>query len=187
MKPILGPILYRFADDVVVGDLLEEFREERVPKVGRMRAEIWYARQIISIIWHGIPSGLLILCLLSSLCAGWLCLMELRLQHRGFVSRSYMDSLFLVQALLAPLAVPAQRSAGWLRSITYALTGLVLIYAVAAVYGDLSNPHFEGYALVAGILFIMQSVATYIALIRKNPESPVRVLWKVCSRRLRKF
>lgn len=171
MKPILGPILFRFADDVVAGDLLEEFREERVPKVGRMRAEFWYARQIISIIWHGTPSGLLSLCLLSVLCAGWLCLMELRLQHRGFVSRSSMDSLFLVQALLAPLAVLARRSAQWLRLITYALTGWVLIYAVTAVYGDLSSPHFEGYALVAGILFITQSIATYVWLIRRNPIS----------------
>ena len=187
MKPILGPILFRFADDVVAGDLLEEFREERVPKLGRMRAELWYARQIISIIWYGIPSGLFILCLLSALCAAWLCLMELRLQHRGFVSRSYMDSLLLVQALLAPLAVPARRTAGWLRPITYALTGMVLIYAATAVYGDLSSPHFEGYGLIAGTLFITQSVATYICLIRKNPESPVRVLWKACSRRLRKF
>jgi len=163
MKPISERLLLWFADDVMAGDLLEEFREERLPKLGRMRAELWYARQIVSIAWHGIPSGFLILCFLSVLCAGWLILMEIRLQHRGFGSRSFEDFLFLVQALLALLTVAARRAES-LRAVTQALTGFAFIDAAMAIFKNVSASHFEGYAIIAGTLFATQSIVTFLTL-----------------------
>jgi hypothetical protein len=170
MKPILGAVLLWFADDAVAGDLLEEYREERLPKSGRLRAELWYLRQILSLVRHRIPSGLLISWLLSVLCAGWLVAMETRLQHRGFVTRSYNDSVVIVQVLLALFAVSARRAEG-LRSVTWGLTAFVLLDAASALFEDLSAPHFEGYALIAAILFITQSALTLATLWRRRVPS----------------
>ncbi len=50
MKPRLSSVLLWLVNDEAVGDLLDEFREERLPNLGRIRAELWYAREIGSIV-----------------------------------------------------------------------------------------------------------------------------------------
>lgn len=35
--------------ETISGDLLEEYREEQLPRFGRARANYWYARQLISL------------------------------------------------------------------------------------------------------------------------------------------
>src|SRR5438552_18938253 len=43
---ILGALLPLDMRETVSGDLLEEYRESRVPKVGEFRADLWYWRQV---------------------------------------------------------------------------------------------------------------------------------------------
>ena len=45
--------------DTISGDLLEEYREEILPKRGAIGARIWYARQVVSFV-HPLAWGLLI-------------------------------------------------------------------------------------------------------------------------------
>jgi len=45
--------------DTISGDLLEEYREEILPKRGAIRAQLWYARQVVSFV-HPVAWGLLI-------------------------------------------------------------------------------------------------------------------------------
>jgi hypothetical protein len=45
----------------ISGDLLEEYRAVRIPALGRLRANLWYAAQIISLLWPLIrPAALVI-------------------------------------------------------------------------------------------------------------------------------
>lgn len=45
--------------DTISGDLLEEYREEILPKRGPVRAQLWYARQVVSFV-HPVAWGFLI-------------------------------------------------------------------------------------------------------------------------------
>src|SRR3954468_24641011 len=36
----------------IPGDLLEEYREIRRPSLGRLRADTWYIRQVLSVLWR---------------------------------------------------------------------------------------------------------------------------------------
>jgi hypothetical protein len=45
-QALLDLLLRADARETVCGDLLEEYREARIPKVGRLRADLWYWRQV---------------------------------------------------------------------------------------------------------------------------------------------
>jgi hypothetical protein len=45
-RALLGLILTAEARDTVSGDLIEEYREARIPRLGRWRADLWYWRQV---------------------------------------------------------------------------------------------------------------------------------------------
>jgi hypothetical protein len=38
--------------DSISGDLLEEYREARRPALGRLRADAWYVKHVLSMLWH---------------------------------------------------------------------------------------------------------------------------------------
>jgi hypothetical protein len=38
--------------DSIPGDLLEEYREARRPALGRLRADAWYVKHVLSMLWH---------------------------------------------------------------------------------------------------------------------------------------
>ena len=38
--------------ETVAGDLLEEYRLVRQPSLGSLRANIWYTRHVLSVVWH---------------------------------------------------------------------------------------------------------------------------------------
>ena len=45
-------ILVRPPDaESIPGDLLEEYREVRRPSMGRLRADVWYAKHVLSVLW----------------------------------------------------------------------------------------------------------------------------------------
>jgi hypothetical protein len=43
------------------GDLLEEYRVAREPALGRLRADVWYGRQVLGFLWRAIWPGVLVL------------------------------------------------------------------------------------------------------------------------------
>ena len=46
-------ILVRPSDaESIPGDLLEEYREVRRPSLGRVRANMWYVRHVVSVLWR---------------------------------------------------------------------------------------------------------------------------------------
>ena len=55
LRALLRPSDY----ESIPGDLLEEYREVRRPSLGRFRADAWYIKHVVSVLWHLIlPSAL---------------------------------------------------------------------------------------------------------------------------------
>ena len=55
-------VLVRPSDaESIPGDLLEEYREVRRPSMGRLRADVWYAKHVLSVLWRLVwPSAIAI-------------------------------------------------------------------------------------------------------------------------------
>lgn len=56
---VLTPFLREADVDSVPGDLLEEYREVKVPALGVTGANLWYVRQVLSVAWHALWPSLL--------------------------------------------------------------------------------------------------------------------------------
>jgi hypothetical protein len=66
MERILRAMLKKRDRDTISGDLLEEYREDIFPAKGRIRADLWYLWQTLSLI-EGANFGLLLGSALSAL------------------------------------------------------------------------------------------------------------------------
>ena len=90
----------------------------------------------------------------------WLGFMALVLRHPGFERIALLAALFALQSLLVVavtarwLVGPGWRVLSWIGAAAIAWTG------VRVVLDNLSSSHFEGYALVIGILLILQALLT---------------------------
>jgi hypothetical protein len=49
---LLRSLSQRADRESIPGDLLEEYRAVRLPSVGAARANWWYVRQVLSVLWH---------------------------------------------------------------------------------------------------------------------------------------
>ena len=66
-ESLLKRVLNARDRESILGDLLEEYREERLSNLGRARANLWYIRQMLSIAFfqafRGSPRKRLLICL----------------------------------------------------------------------------------------------------------------------------
>jgi len=102
----------------------------------------------------------------------WLGVMFVVLHRPGFARGALTALLFVVQSLLA-IAV----ANGWLAGLVWRALSLVgaaglLWFGVRTIAANLSSNHFEGFALIIGILLIGQALTT--ALLSKS--APIRQL-----------
>ena len=58
---ILRTLLRPTDRESISGDLLEEYRAVRRPALGPLRADVWYIRQVVSVLWRLIWPGALVL------------------------------------------------------------------------------------------------------------------------------
>jgi len=165
--------------EAISGDLLEEYREERLPTLGRMRANFWYFRQVTSIVslqrFQGGPMKgvLLCLCFFSLAALAWLGIMETVLHHPGFVFRIAVDLLLATQSLLTILFLILRGRSGM--KIPVAIGGgWIVAFGISTIVSILRAAHFEGYILVIGFALILQGALTVFvaALSVDRPASP---------------
>src|SRR5689334_3924006 len=80
--------------ETISGDLFEEYWQEQLPRVGSLRANIWYVRQVISFLsirsLGGLPmkAGLTCTSLFTAAIGCWLLTMEQILRHSGYAERT---------------------------------------------------------------------------------------------------
>src|SRR5579862_7809792 len=51
-QALLVYLLRRSDPESIPGDLLEEYRDVRRPRLGRLRADAWYVRNVLSLFWR---------------------------------------------------------------------------------------------------------------------------------------
>jgi len=161
--------------ETISGDLLEEYREEQVPRRGSLRANVWYVRQSVSFLstrsFGGPPmkAALTWMAVLTAAAGVWLIVMEHALKHAGYAGRMGIATFIVVESLATLLFVALGR-----RSI---LRGLVLVGAVtvgllgvSAIKGILGARHFEGFVLLIGSALVAQSLLTIAVVVRARRE-----------------
>ena len=135
--------------ETIPGDLLEEYREERLPLMGGARANFWYLRQVAGIAcfqpFQGGPMKrvLLCLCFFTLAATAWLGIMEIILHHPGFGLRICLASLFAGQSLTIIFFL-IFRGRKW-RFLLMLAGGLTAIFGISTVVSILKAAHFEGY------------------------------------------
>ena len=157
--------------ETISGDLLEEYREEQVPRFGSLRANVWYLYQALSLIsvWDLLGSVLkrpLIGISLFTAAAGvWLAVMENILQHAGYAGRTVIAAWMTVQGV-ATLLLPMLDGRAILRALLAAGAVALGLFGAAAVERILEAPLFEGFVLLIGCALVTQGLLTVVVVFR---------------------
>jgi len=163
LERMLQCCLSRRDRETISGDLLEEYREEQVPRFGRMRANVWYLRQSISFLsvrsLGGPPMKAALTCMsIFTAAAGvWLAVMENILKHAGHGERTAVAVCIAIQGL-ATLLVLLVNGRLIFRALVLMGALAAAILGVTAIKRTLDAAHFEGFVLLIGSALIVQAV-----------------------------
>jgi hypothetical protein len=161
--------------ETISGDLLEEYREEQAPRSGALRANIWYLRQILSLIplWDLVAvrlNQLLMVATVFIVAAGvWLAIMENLLKHAGYPERTLIAASIVIQGVATLLLLLVGGRRLFRAFVAIGATALTLLGA-SAIRGILERPHFEGFVLLIGSALVVQGFLTLVAVLR--PRHP---------------
>ncbi len=161
--------------ETVVGDLGEVYADEKLPRLGRFRANVWYGWQVLSFVpyrFHSLRAPvpvLMSMCVFTGLCGVWLGAMDLRLRHPGYLGREWIAGAIVLQAVTTLLALryPQRRA---LRRDALLGCAAIMFLASKAAWGVLHRAHFEGYVLLIALALAVQAVLTFTTLAR--PAAP---------------
>jgi hypothetical protein len=155
--------------EIVSGDLLEEYREVQLPQLGPMRANIWYARQLISFLaarsFRGstMSASLTWMSTLTALAGIWLAVMENILRHPGYAGRSAIAACIVLQGLATVLCVMWQGRSVF-RAIVLAGAVAIAVLGASAIIRILNAPHFEGFVVLIGAALIAQAMLALVVV-----------------------
>ncbi|HEY6454690.1 MAG TPA: hypothetical protein VIY90_05340 [Steroidobacteraceae bacterium] len=155
--------------ETISGDLLEEYREVKLPHLGAMRANIWYARQLISFLaarslgGSAMRASLTWMSALTVLAGVWLAVMENILRHPGYAGRSAIAACIVIQGLATVLFL-MWHGRPMLRVIVLAGAVGVALLGAAAIIRILNAPHFEGFVLLIGAALIAQGMMALLVV-----------------------
>ncbi len=164
--------------ETISGDLLEEYREEQLPRSGSIRANYWYLRQLVSFAAIRILGGSLLkqaltLASLFVLAAGvWLGVMENILKHDGYVGRSAIAVCIAIQGLATLLFILLNGGAA-VRNLIMAGAVATLLLGGSAILKILRAQHFEGFVLVVGLALILQGALTLATVLQARRPNTV--------------
>ena len=159
--------------ETISGDLLEEYREEQLPRFGLLRADVWYLRQYLSFasvrLWKGshVNQILALLCLFVAAASLWLAIMENVLKHAGYGGRSLIAACLAAQAI-GTLLYLLFSGRTLVRGLVLTAALAVLLFGAMTVISILEAQHFEGYLLLIGVALILQGACTIWVLLRQR-------------------
>jgi hypothetical protein len=157
--------------ETISGDLLEEYREEQAPRLGSMRANVWYLRQsigILSVRSLGGPPMRAVLTWMSVFTAAagvWLAVMENVLKHAGYAQRTAIAACIVIEGLTTVLCLVLDGRSVFRILVLAGAAGAVLLGA-GAIKRLLDAPHFEGFVLLIGSALIVQGVLAIMVMLR---------------------
>jgi hypothetical protein len=152
---------------IIVGDLREEYAETIRPRFGKVRAMVWYVRQVLSFVPHcardlPVSSTLLVMVsLFTGGCGGWLAFMEHRLHYPEYSVRIGVDSFIVLVSSISIVAVVLRLD----RIRHYlSMTALALIaFALRAIIRDIHSNHFEGFVLIIALALMLQAALMLVS------------------------
>ena len=161
--------------ETISGDFLEEYREEKLPTLGRTRATYWYLRQVMSFgsirVRRGgtVKQALMSVCFFTVAAGVWMTVMENILRHHGYGWRSAVAVCIAAQGAVTLLAL--LRSSGSLfRTVVMAGAAAIAALGITAVWGVAHAAHFEGFVAVIGAALLVQCVLTFATLLGARRE-----------------
>jgi len=164
--------------ETISGDLLEEYREEQVPRLGSLRANVWYLRQSVSFLLarsFGGPSmkpALTWISVFTAAAGVWLVAMEYALKHAGYAGRMGIAAFIAIESIAVLLFVVLGRRA-ILRALALVIAVAVGLLGVSAIKRIFEAGHFEGFALLIGSALVAQSLLTVGVVVRARKEKPL--------------
>jgi hypothetical protein len=162
--------------EAISGDLLEEYREEQLPRFGRMRANLWYLHQSASFLFIRSFGGPPVKAALTwasvfTLAAGvWLASMENILKHAGYRERTAIAACIAIQGLATLLLLLLDGRLIFRALVLIGAVGVTILGATA-IKRMLDAPHFEGFVLIIGIALIVQGGLTLTVVLRTRHGS----------------
>jgi hypothetical protein len=160
--------------ETISGDLLEEYREVQLPRLGPLRANIWYLRQLISFLvtrsfgGSAMRASLTWMCLLTALAGVWLAVMEHVLKHPGYAGRSAIAAGIMIQGLATVLYLMWHGHPIFRIFVQVGAVSVVML-GTSAIIRILNAPHFEGFVLLIGAALIVQGLTALIVAGRTRP------------------
>ena len=161
--------------NTVSGDLLEEYREEKLPRLGSLRANVWYVRQSLSFLSVRSFGGPLMkialtwTSLFTAAAAVWLVVMENALRHAGYAGRMGIAAFIAIESLATLLFVALGQRA-FFRLLVLAGAVAAGMFGVSAIVRILEARHFEGFVLLIGSALVAQSLLTIGVVFRARRE-----------------
>jgi hypothetical protein len=162
--------------ETISGDLLEEYREVQVPRLGPLRANLWYMRQLISFLvarsfgGSTMRASLTGMCVLTALAGVWLAVMEHILKHPGYAGRSAIAAGIVIQGLATVLFL-MWHGHPIFRVIVQAGAMSVVVLGASAIIRILNASHFEGFVLIIGAALIVQGMMALVVVAGAPPPS----------------
>jgi len=155
----------------VAGDLYEEFRDNKAPQLGRVRANAWYLRQVASFAPRRVaslfnrPIVLAWLCVFTAMCGGWLGAMDVLLHHPA--AQIGIAGCIVSQALVT---LAALRFREWPLLRYVSLLGCIALFwlVVKVVLGLVHGNEFEGYIVIIAAALLVQAILT----LTTTPHTP---------------
>lgn len=155
--------------ETISGDLLEEYREVQLPQHGPIRADIWYARQLISFLaarsfgGSTMRASLTWMSALTALAGVWLAVMENILKHPGYAGRSAIAACIVIQGLTTVLFLMWHGRTIFRVIVLAGAVGVAVLGAVSIIR-ILNAPHFEGFVLLIGAALVVQGMMALLVV-----------------------
>ncbi|HKE86006.1 MAG TPA: hypothetical protein VKB50_19740 [Vicinamibacterales bacterium] len=168
LATILLRAMLRQADiESIPGDLLEEYREVKRPSLGRLRADVWYVSQVLSVLWRLIWPWVVMIGAVSvlsrALPRGW---------NPGLVPApgvSVLDAVVLCGSGCYGAMRAGRVVTGLVTAVATSLVGFTLYFVYAAItrpsllLAPFSNPFI--FVILATLLLIASSFGVGFGLL----------------------
>lgn len=187
-ESVLKHVLNPRDRESILGDLLEEYREERFSNLGRARANLWYIRQMLSIAFFQAfkasprKRSLICLCILTLAASAWFGFTETALHdetvlyHPGSDMRIVWALMLAVASLttILYLVFPGDRHGRI--SVSFGAV-MMLGCGIEATVLVINSTPFEWYFLLYGATLILQLVLAILTLLfaADAPNSRIRL------------
>jgi hypothetical protein len=159
--------------ETIAGDLREQYAESITPQRGRLRANLWYLRQLSSflprLIFQRGPmkKTLLSVSFFTVASACWLTFMEIVLRHPGYLLRIGVSLSIVLISLATIFSLLANSHRRWLWA------GALIPIAIGgqAFLRNARSPHFEGFVFLISTALLIQGSLMILSSAGRSPQT----------------